>query len=294
MEGPLFAPSRLGPPVIAVAKGASGLARGLGENDLLFSHFGITVFEALAAGVPVITFNPSAYHERLAAATEFPPLAPCGLTCRRCGISWGTRRGCARWWRGSTASSAGNADGGCARCCSAFTPAGPRPARSAEGRGIPWLADSRSEHTADVPGAPSPTCRALPRREKAYGKRYFFSRLPRAVWTHLTWQDFDSIRAASRPRVRIIPGSCWGTNRTVSWSTSGAHMDRSSMNFHRNPGLPGYGVDVSGEAVAFVSEETPHSRRPRSLRGQMGRKTPPPTGSPAVTLWYVIEHFQPD
>jgi 2-polyprenyl-3-methyl-5-hydroxy-6-metoxy-1,4-benzoquinol methylase len=43
----------------------------LADYDLLVTHFGLTAFEALAAGVPVILVSPGRYHERLARQAGF-------------------------------------------------------------------------------------------------------------------------------------------------------------------------------------------------------------------------------
>lgn len=44
----------------------------LAEYDLLVSHFGLTVFEALGARVPVLLVSPTSYHRRLAVAAGLP------------------------------------------------------------------------------------------------------------------------------------------------------------------------------------------------------------------------------
>ncbi len=46
----------------------------LHEYDLVFTSFGLTCFEALAAGVPVILLNPTAYHRYLSRKYELPEI----------------------------------------------------------------------------------------------------------------------------------------------------------------------------------------------------------------------------
>jgi SAM-dependent methyltransferase len=48
---------------------APNLREHLHEYDLLITHFGLTAFEALAAGVSVLLVSPGAYHEKLARAS---------------------------------------------------------------------------------------------------------------------------------------------------------------------------------------------------------------------------------
>jgi 2-polyprenyl-3-methyl-5-hydroxy-6-metoxy-1,4-benzoquinol methylase len=43
----------------------------LGEYNLVITHYGLTAFEALYAGVPVLLVSPGAYHEKLAKAAGF-------------------------------------------------------------------------------------------------------------------------------------------------------------------------------------------------------------------------------
>ncbi|MDR2731011.1 MAG: methyltransferase domain-containing protein [Treponema sp.] len=48
------------------------LCRHLAEYDLVITHYGITAFEALYMGVPVILASPTKYHEKLAKNAGFP------------------------------------------------------------------------------------------------------------------------------------------------------------------------------------------------------------------------------
>jgi 2-polyprenyl-3-methyl-5-hydroxy-6-metoxy-1,4-benzoquinol methylase len=47
------------------------LAESLGEYDVIITHYGITAFEALYAGTPVLLINPTPYHEQLSKAAGF-------------------------------------------------------------------------------------------------------------------------------------------------------------------------------------------------------------------------------
>ena len=64
---------------VAVGEGSSfqvlhnipKLSEHLGEYDLLVTHYGITAFEGLYAGIPVLLLSPGPYHEKLAKAAGF-------------------------------------------------------------------------------------------------------------------------------------------------------------------------------------------------------------------------------
>ena len=71
VEGPL-AGERAWPAGVIVTRRPASIARLLARHDLLITHFGMTAFEALAVGIPVVLFNPTRYHERLGAAAGFP------------------------------------------------------------------------------------------------------------------------------------------------------------------------------------------------------------------------------
>jgi 2-polyprenyl-3-methyl-5-hydroxy-6-metoxy-1,4-benzoquinol methylase len=73
VQGPYFK-RRCWPEGITVLRNADDLKSMLGAYDLLFCSFGLTTYEALAAGVPVINLNPSAYHYRLSSAAGIPQI----------------------------------------------------------------------------------------------------------------------------------------------------------------------------------------------------------------------------
>jgi 2-polyprenyl-3-methyl-5-hydroxy-6-metoxy-1,4-benzoquinol methylase len=123
--------------------------------------------------------------------------------------------------------------------------------------------------------------------EKAYDRRYFFADY-RAQYGRTYLQDFDSIKAASRPRVRII-------RELLGEKLDGVVVDIGCaygpfLDAVKESGMPGYGVDVSPEAVTYVRKKL-GLPAVRAAFEDMGRKSLPHRVS-AVTLWYVIEHFQ--
>jgi len=71
VQGPYFRRSR---PLdgIEVLQNPKDLKSILHRYDLVFCSFGLTTYEALAAGVPVINLNPTAYHKRLSVVAGIP------------------------------------------------------------------------------------------------------------------------------------------------------------------------------------------------------------------------------
>ncbi|MDR0641174.1 MAG: hypothetical protein LBG07_01800, partial [Treponema sp.] len=59
------------PEKFRVLRKIPSLGEHLAEYDLLITHFGLSAFEALYAGIPVILVSPGPYHQRLAKAAGF-------------------------------------------------------------------------------------------------------------------------------------------------------------------------------------------------------------------------------
>jgi hypothetical protein len=68
MRGPAVIP---GGPGVRVLEPVPQLGEHLAAYDLLITHFGLTAFEALYAGLPVLLVSPGPYHEKLAKNAGF-------------------------------------------------------------------------------------------------------------------------------------------------------------------------------------------------------------------------------
>lgn len=286
VEGPLFATHEW-PEGIGVLKGVPDLAALLPDYDLVFTHFGITAFDALAAGIPAILLNPSRYHGRLAAAAGMP----------RIGIRSPDVRALRRLLHAPAALQAR---------VESFNASLPRDRdqplakllASLAARGsprCPLCGISGNKVIARFPERTYRRCRkcgmayleSFAAEEKAYDRRYFFADY-RAQYGRTYLQDFDSIKAASRPRVRII-------RELLGEQSDGAVVDIGCaygpfLEALKEAGMPGYGVDVSPGAVTYVRKKLGIPAVCAAFE-DMGRKSIPHRVS-AVTLWYVIEHFQ--
>jgi SAM-dependent methyltransferase len=85
VEGPLFQKHDW-PAGVNVIRHCPGLDNIIAEYDLLFTHFGLGAYEALLRGVPVVLFNPTGYHRRLARADRLPEIGvrrPSGRSLER-------------------------------------------------------------------------------------------------------------------------------------------------------------------------------------------------------------------
>lgn len=70
VEGPFFSPRNY-PDHIEILKAPQSLKDILYRYDIVFTSFGITAYEAAAAGVYVILFNPTKYHRKLSRQAGF-------------------------------------------------------------------------------------------------------------------------------------------------------------------------------------------------------------------------------
>ncbi len=73
VQGSLFT-RKSWPREIRILKDVWDLKNLLMEFDLVFTSYGLTCFESLAAGVPVILLNPSPYHKRLCLKMSIPEI----------------------------------------------------------------------------------------------------------------------------------------------------------------------------------------------------------------------------
>lgn len=285
VEGALF-PPRCWPAGINVRAGVGDLRREVWKYDLVFTHFGVTAFESLASGVPVILFHPSAYHRLLGRVAGLPDIGvmrPRTAALLRLLEDPGRlhapvrafHQGLAARRTPSLASLLGSlrvtAPGSCPACGRARRAVAARFAERTYWHcrdcGVDYLQDFAS-------------------REGRYGRDYFFSEY-RAQYGRTYLEDFDSIRAASAPRVLTI-------RRLLAGKTTGAIVDVGCafgpfLEALRDHGMDGFGIDVSADAVAHVKKVLglPAWRGPYEavLRGTL------PQRIAAVTFWYVIEHF---
>lgn len=286
VEGPLFTTHEW-PQGVTVLRSVPQLSALLSDYDLVFTHFGITAFDALATGIPAILLNPSRYHGRLAAAAGIP----------RIGIRVPDMRALRRLLR---------TPGALQARVDTFNASLPRDRAGAMAKLLESLAargsprcpvcgSSGNKVIARFPDRTYRRCRkcgtmyleSFAAEEKAYDRRYFFADY-RAQYGRTYLQDFDSIKAASRPRVRII-------RELLGDQTDGVVVDIGCafgpfLEALKESGLPGYGVDVSAEAVKYVRKKLGIPAVCAAFE-DIGRKSLPHRVS-AVTLWYVIEHFQ--
>ena len=286
VEGPLFA-ARQWPAGPRVVRGALGLAGIFSDHDVLFTHFGVTAFEALATGLPVVLLNPGRYHDRLGAAAGLPSI--------------GTRKPDMRALRNLLRSPerllalaesfndrlGKGRDRRLADICVSLSVQGSSACPICGRAGNSVIARFPEKTYRRCPRCGIAHLESFAPAEKRYGKSYFSTEY-KAQYGRTYLEDFKSIKAASRVRVTII-------RELLRSDVGGVVLDIGCaygpfLDAAKDSGMPGYGVDVSADAVDYVRRNL---RIPAlcSAFEKVERRSLPRRIS-VVTLWYVIEHFK--
>jgi 2-polyprenyl-3-methyl-5-hydroxy-6-metoxy-1,4-benzoquinol methylase len=287
----------------------------LAEYDLLITHFGLTAFEALHAGVPVLLVSPSAYHQRLARAAGFLSAGFGASALRR------IRKLASRDWRDLREHCSS-----LARRHDVAREGGPRLADLIDAL-RPEFLNPRCPCCGDSGGALHPVAARFPRRifrrcprcgafamgrldapPIEYGKEYFFE-LYRKQYGKTYIEDFPNLSAMAERRLRCIlpllgrlPKRCSGEGgpRLLDIGCAyGAFLQAASRT-----GFKVLGLEPAEDAASYVRD---------TLKLPAIRSFFPPAGNEkgegnsttttneyslasgsfsVVTLWYVIEHFR--
>ncbi len=285
VEGPL-AGSRAWPDGATVMRGPAGLARLLARHDLLITHFGMAAFEALAVGIPAVLFNPTRYHEKLVAVAGFPMIGTGIPRIRELKILLADPARLNAQVQMLNESLGADRRRKLARVLVRLKRIGSSecPGCGREGNRVIARFPDRTYRRCAACGTVS--LESFIGKRKTYDAGYFSAEY-KAQYGRTYLEDFQTIRAASVPRVAIL-------RRLLGRHADGVVLDvgcaygpfLAALN---DAGLSGFGLDVSVSAVSHVRrilgspalcagfEEVERKRLPRRIA--------------AVTLWYVIEHF---
>lgn len=261
----------------------------LASFDLVITHYGLTAFEALAAGCRVILFSPTPYHFRLARHAGFAALPPGKIRVHRlwklvrrdiphppCITTETVQRDLAGFLASFTAAKRIH----CPLC-------GSNDASTVHRRPLSTISRCRScgmLYTSYQAGKTS-----------TYDRDYFFDEY-RSQYGRTYLDDFEHIRAhgaarmdtISRIQSRILPALADHEKRILDIGCAYGPF----LTAAKDAGWDAVGTDICGEAVDWVNTHLDipaiHAAFP----------VLPPDAFPdmrpfsAVTLWYVIEHFE--
>ena len=260
------------------------LRESLADYDLVFTSFGLTAYEAAAAGCAVVLLNPSRYHEGLARREGFPSI--------------GVKRPSMRRLAGLISDPSA-----LRRRVEGIIPDEPRPLwqvldrlETGQSIGCPSCGSSFNEAVARFPDRSYFRCScsglvyqiSFSARRETYGKDYFFEEY-RKQYGKTYLEDFDYIRTLGGGRLEIIDRltSVAGTSLLDVGCAFGPFLSEASAR-----GADCYGFDVSEDAVRYVRDELGI----HAVRGNFETADPGEVLGLSkfgiVTMWYVIEHFE--
>ncbi|MDR2479364.1 MAG: methyltransferase domain-containing protein [Treponema sp.] len=288
---------------LRIAQAIPQLGNHLGEYDLLITHYGITAFEALYAGTPVLLLSPTAYHEKLAKAAGFSSagtgpekaakLPRLLLTAGALNDTFidNLRKNCA------VLAVRHNVDRepkqSLAELLDGFVPFVSRACPvcgSAVPAGIIFRYTERSYRRCKRCGAIVMNRRNPPPIE--YEREYFFG-LYQKQYGKTYIEDFPHLIAAGKRRLghikRLLPAAPGGKPRLLDIGCAYGPFLAAA----RAEGFAPAGIDPAGDAIRYVTQTLGIP----AVRGFFPGGPIPGSGSPpplfdAVTLWFVIEHFR--
>ncbi len=285
VEGPLSG-RREWPDGVKVIRAPHGLAGMLSRHDLLITHFGMGAFEALAVGIPAILFNPSRYHARLGAAAGFSMI---GIGTVRADalkklLADPVRlQGHVDQFNEKVGSERGKK---LARVLGSLSVVGSKdcPVCGRTGNVVIARFSDRTYRRCATCGTIS--LESFAGSRKKYDTAYFSTEY-KAQYGRTYVDDFESIKAASRPRVAIIRRLLGRTSEGVVLDVGCAYGP--FLAALADSGMHGFGLDVSPGAVSYVRKAL---RVPAICAGfEEVERNKLPRHIAALTLWYVLEHF---
>ncbi|MCL2600267.1 MAG: methyltransferase domain-containing protein, partial [Treponema sp.] len=277
------------------------LSERLGEYDLIVTHFGLTAFEALYAGVPVLLVSPTKHHERVARKAGFHSLGigkgrakkiaglllgkngvnhafldrlktSCNALAVRHNVDHAPRQSLAELVNGFTPDLGRN----CSACGGNHD--APPPTYMAR---FPERTYRQCKHCGTI------VMDRLTPPPIEYGREYFFEFYEKQYGkTYI--DDFPNLTAMGKRRLAsiapLLPGNAGKPLLLDIGCAYGPFLAAA-----RDEGFSPHGIDPSADAVDYVTQ----TLGIQAVQGFF------PCGSgeqsreyDAVTLWYVIEHFR--
>lgn len=261
----------------------------LAEYDLIITHYGLTAFEALAAGCKVILFSPTQYHWRLGKNAGFSVLKKGKISVSAIqkiveqGIGVPPIITPKTQSRDLATFIARLADGRKFHCplCGADTP---KVIHRQESRTLAVCTSCTMTYTSFETG-----------RETSYTHAYFFEEY-RSQYGKTYLEDFDSIKKMGVGRMVVIQKI---RNRLLSKLSNddlllldvgcafGPFLSAAS-----DAGWKPMGIDVSSEAIEWVTANLGFPAVQAAFPAFDRNLLPETDRFAALTLWYVIEHFE--
>ncbi len=265
----------------------------LAEYDLVVTHYGFTAFESLAAGCRVLLFSPTRYHYGLARKAGFAAVPPGKHGAR---FLSGALSGAIRPDRSPAGITPGTGrrdlHAELSRLASGMRVACPLCGSTERRRTLARAADRTVVSCASC--GMSYLRFHLP-RGASYVESYFFDEY-RAQYGKTYLEDFPAIKARGLERMRQIE-RVWRAGKGLNAARSPSVFDVGCaygpfLEAARESGWSACGTDICAEAVEHVRDVLGIPAVRAGFPSLDAAEVPPPGRFDAVTLWFVLEHFE--
>ena len=291
---PGFSPDVL-PRGVNILDAPGNLKNQLKNYGMVFCSYGLTAWEAIAAGCAVITADPTDYHTSLSKAAGFPGLGRMG---GRSGRQIGNNRKKLLKLLDSPENLVKSAEklslmielqseGSLSRLLDSLE--APEPRCLACGKILPPVIARFPRQS--YYRCPDCGITGLYRFEKVpeneYGEDYFQSEYKNQYGKSYL-EDFKNIKAMGLSRLKII---------SIRGKKRGGLLDIGCafgpfLEAAREAGFQPYGIDISPDAAAYVRDNLGIPAVSSAFPGENPEKFFSKGTFDIITLWYVIEHFQ--
>ncbi len=284
-------------PYIQLVQPVPGLREKLADYDLVVTHYGLTAYEAVAAGCAVLLLATTSLHAELADTYGFKCLAPSDISAREISAVLKSPEKLYRMPPAVPVDSVGTAGGfirslsyGRRFTCPVCGPAagGEKPAADDVEARTPRRTFRRCASCGCLYMAWT-----LDENDMSYSKQYFFDQYKQQYGkTYL--EDFNTIKVQC---VRRISQMDFIYHRKLRSTTTPTILDIGCafgpfLSAAVDAGWQAFGVDVSQEAVDYIRSTLLFPAACASVPDFDPVKEFGVRSFDAVTMWYVIEHFR--
>ncbi len=279
------------PDKIRILRNIKGISKIVKDYDLMISTYGVSAYESIAAGVPVILFNPSLYHHRLSHRANFVEIGIKKLNVRRLLNFISTKNGISTLKDSmlSIQSRLKSNSYSIEEFVNELSPSGYSccPVCKAENRAILRFDDRTYFRCKNCGLVYLLNWR---KDDVTYDESYFFEEYKKQYGkTYL--EDFDFIKGLGKLRLEWIKNILKKQNTDVGrvnlldiGCAYGAFLQAA-----KEAGIVAKGIDISREAVNYVRNTLGIDALCVDVddyRGELGENFG------VVTMWYVIEHLK--
>ena len=286
------------PNTIKVVEAIPNLAEHLADYDLVITHYGITAYEALFSGTPVLLAHPTAYHKKLAKAAGFLGIKHLDTFIKSALPNTNKCVSLAAKYKPEDGTNLASLINGFSPIVNRLCPV----CGSEAGKRSIARFSERTYRKCKKCGVIFMDRIKEPPVE--YEREYFFEHYKQQYGkTYL--EDFDNIKSAAKRRLKTIKTFLHTESKNPALLDIGCAYGP-FLAASREEGFFPAGIDPAEDAVRYVQEKLnipavhgffPHCSLPTANYSPLAANGSLPTANysqtyDVISLWYVIEHFR--